>query len=296
MRFLGSLIAVLGLVLGSIPGAAAQNQYSPITLEPNFLMQWPEGADGATFQFGDFSMALDLVGPKDADWIDEAILTITRPGSTPFRVQAYASNSGFGQIGIFDLTAGGAPTLVFESFSGGAHCCMDVKLVTLDEGPLKVVDLGMFDGGLVEPIDLDGDGVFEFLVNDDRFNYTFDAYAFSSSPPLIYAMGPEGPYDASREARFRSIYVDAYNQLAPVCIIPEGYNAGGCAAYLGAAARLGIYEGLRATLAPALSQMDMASGWEEYSFCLDQECETQKEFTDLMAAVEYALGDWGYFD
>lgn len=101
----------------------------------------------------------------------------------------------------------GVPEVAFSSFTGGAHCCTAVKVARLgDDGRWGVADLGLWDGDGGSFSDLDGDGVAEFSSRDNRFLYTFDCYACSETPLIIFSVVGGRPKDVSAEPRF----VDAH--------------------------------------------------------------------------------------
>lgn len=96
------------------------------------------------------------------------------------------------------------PEVVFSSYTGGAHCCSHVLVATssADGQSWRALYLGDYDGGFrIE--DVDGDGRYEFLVSDQRFNYTFSSYAGSAPPPLIYQLSGMKLNDATRLPAFR---------------------------------------------------------------------------------------------
>ena len=69
------------------------------------------------------------------------------------------------------------PQVVASHFTGGAHCCTVMKIVTFTDGRWRVVNVGEFNSGGPEPEDLNGDGSAELVGKDDSFNYAFASYA-----------------------------------------------------------------------------------------------------------------------
>jgi hypothetical protein len=98
------------------------------------------------------------------------------------------------------------PELVAQSFTGGAHCCVETVfgVATTPQGPWEVVSLGQFNGGPTPLDDLDDDGVAEVITQDDAFLYTFDAYAASLAPPKIWGLNQGKVVDRTREPAFRA--------------------------------------------------------------------------------------------
>ena len=79
--------------------------------------------------------------------------------------------------------ANSAKDLMFSWFTGGSHCCARVLVASLIGGEWRVADFGRWDGGWLanRPVDLNGDGVPDFVFYDDRFRYAFASYAGARS-------------------------------------------------------------------------------------------------------------------
>ena len=103
-----------------------------------------------------------------------------------------------------------AKEVVVVGYSGGAHCCADIRVVTAlprrETKRWKVVPLGDgFDGGIDELRDLDGDGLAELWLKDDRFLYAYDCYVCSYAPPLILSVRNGRKVNLTRRKRFRPL-------------------------------------------------------------------------------------------
>ncbi len=98
------------------------------------------------------------------------------------------------------------PQLVFNRFTGGAHCCTNTwiafKMESASGWSLK--DLGKLDGGGYWFEDVDGDGGQELLSVDNAFLYAFDSYAGSFAPLHISKFQNGSVDDVSEEAPMRS--------------------------------------------------------------------------------------------
>jgi hypothetical protein len=94
-----------------------------------------------------------------------------------------------------DVTGDRIPELLFETYSGGAHCCTTAYIVSL-KGPIRLIlryDAGNAD---VEVADLNHDGRPELLLGDDSFAYFDDlCYACSPSVPPIVACYRNGRFE-----------------------------------------------------------------------------------------------------
>jgi hypothetical protein len=86
-----------------------------------------------------------------------------------------------------DLTGDGAPEFIVKEYSGGAHCCHSTIFCSLGD-ELEVLYLEDSPCGNVAGrfIDLNGDGVYEFVTSDDSFAYRYCCYA--CSPPVLVVM------------------------------------------------------------------------------------------------------------
>lgn len=280
---------LLLLVLG-LP-AFAQNE---VPLAENEIAEWDNMSDGTVFTFDDTRLRLELIYPAETkEWIEGAFLHVT-DGDHEFRLHTEAGLSGFGEVGIFTIDRSGGHSIVFGAYTGGAHCCMTVQSVLLtDEGPV-IADLGMYDGDFIVPEDLDGDGLYEFKLWDSRFFYTFDAYANSIPPVLIQDTQDGALRDVTTEPDYYPQLKADMQYQAEYCGGPGGWEASACAALAANAARVGQYESQRERIATYLETREFHSGWDEFSFCEDEDCTTTLEFASFVEALDYALKDWGY--
>jgi hypothetical protein len=117
-----------------------------------------------------------------------------------------ASENPIASVRIVELdSTNETPEVVFNSFSGGAHCCAGVKVALKGaSGSWRQVDIGSFDGSGDFVEDVDGDGRSEFVTVDNAFLYAFDSYAGSFAPLKILAVDSGELKDVTREERFQS--------------------------------------------------------------------------------------------
>ena len=149
-------------------------------------------------------------------------------------------------VGIGKLSKSDAsPSVLLESFSGGAHCCAELRAIVPVAGRLKVIDFEAVDGDIEKlfPKDVDGDGTVDFVRQDDRFRYTFASGAGSFSPPVILNVYKGQIVDVSDQASFQTMWEKFAKQTHTRCIdrTDEDRN-GACAAFVAAGARLGHFE------------------------------------------------------
>ncbi|MEX0860693.1 MAG: hypothetical protein WEB63_07295 [Cucumibacter sp.] len=286
-------LIIAGILALAAGGAFAEE---PTALKLNSTLNWsgPE-SDGRVFTYQGTSATLVLNWSEGAEWVDSVTFMIERPGQAPLAFDIAAGLQGYGQIGVYAMGEARKPVLVVGAFSGGAHCCEQIYLLDLSDPVAVQVDGGAYDGGTVSPVDADGDGSFEIVVPDPRFHYTFDCYACGGPPSAVFALIDGALADASANPTYRQLFVEDFNRYSEGCGASAEWNAGPCAGLLGAAARLGIYEGVRAMLDEGMANnKNIVSGWEEFRFCIDEDCATLQSFTDLGEAIDYALRQWGY--
>jgi hypothetical protein len=63
------------------------------------------------------------------------------------------------------------PQVVASHFTGGAHCCTQMKVLTFVDGRWEAVNVGEFDSDGPQIEDLNSDGAAELVGKDDSFDY-----------------------------------------------------------------------------------------------------------------------------
>lgn len=110
-----------------------------------------------------------------------------------------------------DINGDGFPEIVFSNFSGGAHCCTTIAVISLrPQGPVVVFDepLGSDDRPVFK--DLDGDGRREIRF-EHLFEYALGSFAQGTfSVPVIYSAGKDGVYRVNTRA-FSQIMSNEYD-------------------------------------------------------------------------------------
>lgn len=262
----------------------------PVDLSTPNMVDWSGDEPEQVFVAGDLTMTLSVTGDES-----ERIgtLKIEKPGAEPVELSGLGSGTGYGQVGVFPFDESGGRSVIFAVYAGGAHCCMQITAATEVGEGWVTDDLGAVDGDTVRVEDLDGDGLYEMPQFDGRFNYTFDAYAFSFPPQLVLKSKDGVSYDDSANPKWRSFYETQLAEMRGDCS-GETWNLGVCAGLLGVAARLGTYEDELALVKAALSAGKRTSGWEEFTICADVECASTKDVSDFGEAIDLALRSWGY--
>jgi hypothetical protein len=203
-------------------------------------------------------------------------------------------------IGIGKLTrTDRAPSVLLVGFTGGAHCCTAVRAVVPLAGRLRVVKFPDFDGALDRfPRDIDGDGVADFVIPDNRFLYSFGSYAGSMAPPQFFNIVGGRIVEVTTKPGFRPQFASFMAKARPLCADRSNDDRNGaCAGYVAAAARLGRYM-------PALREASaMAStgqtGWLPDGCSVPTgtaRCPKGREikFHSFSAALGWFLKDAGY--
>ena len=222
--------------------AAAQAENDDDT--PDFpTTVFADGALSASVTVGDVTATVRLLrgttpNPDDAVWLR------VRVKGVPV-AEAYGPDAGFdvpeAEASIAEIDPGNHyPEVVFAAYTGGAHCC--TKIVVAEEQPRgwMTVDVGEFDGGGDYLQDIDHDGLAEIVSVDNRFLYTFDCYACSAAPLVIYTVRDGAVVDVSKDPRYLPAHRDWLAQLEDSVEPSERWTSPGfLAGWVAAKVRLG---------------------------------------------------------
>lgn len=193
------------------------------------------------------------------------------------------------------------PAVLFATYTGGAHCCNDVKVITSQgEGKdWQVLDFGFFNGGPHEATDLDGNGWYEYPEIDNRFLYRFSSYAGSAAPAQILALQNNQVVDVSFEPRFQSIHrenAQSMEKELPELMGQDWEKNGFLAAYVANKALIGeLDEGWQTML----KYYDKDSDWG-LTTCLEYDdqsnCLNEVQYDSYPDALRAFLVEAGYID
>ena len=86
----------------------------------------------------------------------------------------------------YDLDNDGKKEVLFEAYSGGAHCCFTLYAAKFHKGKFILTDSLFLGNGYYEVKDLDNNGKLELECSNDMFAYAFTNYAETKFPTMIY--------------------------------------------------------------------------------------------------------------
>lgn len=180
---LQSCFLLLSIICGATTLTAQQKTLSPhIDLETKWI-------DTDRHSFDGYEFAREC---KRGSSGTECTAQIRRAGKTLAKFTSWISLD----YGFFRLLGNKSKQLIVHTYSGGAHCC-DMYYVYDLKPTLKVIyDGDKYDpdqiGGSMSIVDIDKDGIYEFRLRSQSFDYALTSHAFSPFPPVIFS------YDKSK--------------------------------------------------------------------------------------------------
>jgi len=285
-------VAVLGLFAALPAGAQI---FKPV----NFA-EHPQQA-----KFAAEGMEVTLTPITDGEGLIKASARITIPGYPAVVVtEDDASNPVFDRwVGIGKLSASdAAPSMLLQGFTGGAHCCATLTVVTPFKGALRTLTFPVIDGEGSDrfPQDIDKDGVVDFQRQDDSFRYQFASGAGSYSPPVLFNVRDGALVNVSSEARFAAFWQDYAKEARALCADQENDERNSpCAAYVVAGIHLGRFEAvLRDADTLANNSPDAQAPLACKVAMVEEECPAGQElkFANFEAALRWQLKESGYLN
>lgn len=219
-------------------------------------IDFSESAGAVTLTHDGAEVTLQPIADPDDEYAIDVHISIRIPGYQSIIVPEGGGTSAYFKrwVGIGKLAASdAAPSVILEGFTGGAHCCATLRVVIPAGRQLKVIEFEAIDGAgdATFPKDVDGDGITDFVRQDDRFRYQFASGAGSLSPPLIFNIYKGNLVDVTSEPGFVPIWMKYAADARALCADRANPDRNGaCAAYVAAAARLGKF-------APAMKEAEM---------------------------------------
>jgi hypothetical protein len=173
------------------------------------------------------------------------------------------------------------PEVLLSSFSGGAHCCNDTRVLTSDAaGGWRTVALGPFNGVVRAATDPLGLGRWLVVDIDNRFLYAFSSYAGSRPPLRIWQLSGQRFEDVSHQKALVPLHRRALREMESWFGQTDGSEANGIlAGYVATKALVGEFaEGWQRMLARYDRRSDLglrqcAAGLGSDGRCLGAELE-----------------------
>jgi len=283
-------------------GGAEIDQSPPVPVPSegasrNRMLSWSVKDDGDHKAYLIDGTTITLAATKKADGGDAPSIRIKLASGDEVEVVGEegldTAMASFG-VGKFD-PAGNSDQIIFTSYSGGAHCCTNLKVIEYLAGTWKVLNIGSFqelyDGF---PADVDGDGALDIVTTDDSFAYAFAPFSDSLMPPRVFNVINAVVKDVSASGKFASLYRSDIANAQTGCL---AHNNGACAAFVADAARLGRRDEAWKIM---LANYDSQSSWGLPDGCLvpwqNGSCPPDQilKFTGFPEALEWFLYENGY--
>lgn len=122
------------------------------------------------------------------------------------------------QYGVINLLGENDKQLIVHTYSGGAHCCYDYIIYDLKPTFRVIYDSRKFEpateiGNELVPVDIDGDGVFEFQQDVMAFDYMAPGgHATSTFPPAIFSYNKQKNRYEIANKRFPNYVLNELNK------------------------------------------------------------------------------------
>lgn len=146
-------------------------------------------------KFGTFKNVREAISRNGATVVDQAA---PRAPSCELCGVSPGFNGQTSSVTIANLDASAEPEVIFDLFTGGAHCCFYSHVFSFSGGVYTGVIHEWGDKGYTLA-DLDGDGKFEFKSFDPAFAYAFGSFASSQFPPQIWKFSGGQFVDVTRQ-------------------------------------------------------------------------------------------------
>jgi hypothetical protein len=248
--------------------AAAQPRPANRALGTQVTWSFEKNPRAVQYRFGEVTLSVKPVRDEPGDTSVAPEVTVTAPGRAPVTMRgSQVWPNAEHHIGVGRLDRAGNLFVELQSFTGGAHCCNEIKVAVIEPRQIRVVELGMWDGSPGDmPRDVDRDGTVDWVQQDDSFLYSFHAYAFSSAPPQIINIVNGRAQDVSARLSFRPLFQRTLNAVRGSCLTRRRADANNsaCATYVAAAARVGQFDAAWARISRAY---DDKHQWEYPTGC-----------------------------
>ena len=199
---------------------------------------WAEESQSRRWKLGDYLLLIERTaggGPFEQD-----LLTVRRAGrllhaEVAAHIDFITSGEGGGATPALVAVTGPAKDLVVQSFSGGAHCCFSIEILTLGTSFAASPVLDTRDAGAAL-IKLRDSGLQALKSSDESYNYRFTSFVDSPHPEIIIRYDADNGFtlalDMMRRAKMgrealqaaaRKIRDDREAWQLPMEFLPGGY-------------------------------------------------------------------------
>ena len=179
MKLIALAAASVTLVLAA-PAAAATRHVVETAVDGSVRADFSFDYDARDYRFTNPHLTISRGGSVLLD------AAVPAPPDTEVQPARYFAHKK--SVAVHDLDGGGEPEVVLDLYSGGAHCCWytQVYRYTASANAYLMVTHGWGNAGY-RSVDLDHNGLPEFVSGDDRFAYVFTDFADSSWPVQIWS-------------------------------------------------------------------------------------------------------------
>jgi hypothetical protein len=247
-------LVILAILIAALAGGEARSMIPALTLPAERVLTWTHQAQPRPLRYRSGNLLITIAARPTGDehgWIvPQVTVSPLRPvmqGPQPppwaLAFDSFPTSPIYEHgLSVGRLDAAGHRFVMWQAYTGGAHCCFNIQLILPDGPAPRLIPLGNFDMEMMTdiPADVDGDGRTDFVLRDNGFLYAFASFAGSFAPPQIWNVEGERAVNVSAAPRYRALFVEAMAETRPLCLDRgEGERNGACAAFVAAAARLG---------------------------------------------------------
>ncbi len=210
---------VAAALLAACGAAAAQADYPRVEIGGDIV--------AASVATEEVELRLSTLPGKDVPETRMPALEVLWDGESVAKIVSEAGMAAFpATAGLVEMDpANDTLEVFFETYTGGAHCCAELRILTRSaSGKWKTLEAGAFNGGGGLVDDLEGDGRYEIVSNDESFLYAFGCYACSAAPLQVSAIESGEVRDATFEPRFLAKHREYLAQLEEGLELSEAEN------------------------------------------------------------------------
>ena len=297
------------ILLALLPMLAATATAAQERVAPGQFVAWEQKDGPKTIAAGGTSAAISAApceGEEAGPDCYRAQVAVTVAGKSPVTLTGEPWRAYRIAIGRLNAGDSGA-SVVLQTFTGGAHCCEVFAVAEPVSDTVRIVPITwqpkgasepqtQFDfGDIPFPADLSGDGRADLVLRDDRFLYEFASYAGSMAPPIVLGIEDGQTVDVSTDPAFAETFEEVLRAAKAICTDPQGFDRNGaCAAYVGAAARLGRFDEAWAIMLRHYDRQSTTGLTRCTSDYVDDKCPHEESFKDFPAALRAFLIRTGY--